>query len=34
VTKVHEGKYKFTLEEITFDIKTNKYFSELKVSIL
>lgn len=34
VTKIHEGKYKFTLEEITFDVKTNKYFSELKVSIL
>ena len=34
VTKVHEGRYKFTLEEITFDPKTNMYFSELKVSIL
>jgi hypothetical protein len=34
LTKIHEGKYKFTLEEIVFDIKTNKYFSELKVSIL
>lgn len=34
LTKVHEGKYKFTLEEIIFDEKTNKYFSELKVSIL
>ncbi|HIP15435.1 MAG TPA: hypothetical protein EYG74_08100 [Sulfurimonas autotrophica] len=34
LTKAYEGKYKFTLEEITFDIKTNKYFSELKVSIL
>jgi hypothetical protein len=34
LTKIHEGKYKFTLEEIIFDDKTNKYFSELKVSIL
>lgn len=34
VTKIHEGKYKFTLEEITFDAKINKYFSELKVKIL
>jgi len=34
ITKIHEGKYKFSLEEITFDIETNKYFSELKVSIL
>lgn len=34
LTKVYEGKYKFSLEKITFDIKSNKYFSQLKVSIL
>ncbi|WP_457748315.1 hypothetical protein [Sulfurimonas sp.] len=34
ITKIYEGKYKFILEEITFDAKINKYISELKVSIL
>ncbi|UCM99522.1 hypothetical protein LCX93_08245 [Sulfurimonas sp. SWIR-19] len=34
LTKIYEGKYKFILEEIVFDEKTNKYFSELKVRIL
>ncbi len=34
LTKVYEGKYTFKVEEITFDEKTNKYFSELKVRIL
>ena len=34
LTKTYEGKYTFKVEEITFDEKTNKYFSELKVKIL
>jgi hypothetical protein len=34
LTKVYEGTYTFKIEEITFDEKTNKYFSELKVKIL
>jgi len=34
LTKIYEAKYNFTLEKITFDVKTDKYFSELKVSIL
>ncbi|HIP55239.1 MAG TPA: hypothetical protein EYH11_07180 [Sulfurimonas autotrophica] len=32
--QAHTGKYKFTLEEIKFNSKTNKYCSELKVNIL
>jgi len=34
LTKSHEGKFHFTLEEIKFDTETQKYFSELKVKIL
>ena len=34
LTKIHNGEFKFTLEEIAYDKKTKKYFSELKVEIL
>jgi len=34
LTKSHEGRFNFELEEIKFDDETNKYFSELKVKIL
>jgi hypothetical protein len=34
LTKIHEGKFNFSLEHIEFKEKSKKYFSELKVSIL
>ena len=34
LTKIHQGKYKFSLEKISFDADTSKYFSQLKVQIL
>jgi len=34
LTKTYSGKYKFSLKKITFDHKTNKYMSQLKVKIL
>ena len=34
LTKIHDGKLKFSLEEINYDEKTRRYFSELKVEIL
>lgn len=34
LTKLHNGKFKFSLEEIDYDEKIRKYFSELKVEIL
>ena len=34
LTKIHNGEFKFSLEEISYDEKTRKYFSELKVEIL
>ena len=34
LTKIHAGKFKFSLEEIAYDKETKKYFSELKVEIL
>jgi len=34
LTKIYEEKYSFTLKKITFDVKSHKYFSTLKVSIL
>ncbi len=34
LTTTYEGKFNFDLEEIKLDEDTNKYFSELKVSIL
>ncbi len=34
LTKLHDGKLKFSLEEIAYDKETKKYFSELKVEIL
>lgn len=34
LTKIHDGEFKFSLEEIAYDKETRKYFSELKVKIL
>jgi hypothetical protein len=34
LTKVYENKFKFELEDISYDDKAKKYFSELKVKIL
>jgi len=34
LTKVHEGEYKFSLKEISYDKESKKYFSKLKVKIL
>ncbi len=34
LTKIHNTKFKFSLEEIAYDKETKKYFSELKVEIL
>ena len=34
LTKTHENKFKFELEEISYDDDSKKYFSELKVKIL
>ncbi|MBU1659023.1 hypothetical protein KKG72_08240 [bacterium] len=34
LTKTHEGKFIFSLEKISFDKESKKYFSELKVKIL
>lgn len=34
LTTIYEGKFNFDLKEIKLDEDTNKYFSELKVSIL
>ncbi|MEA3370265.1 MAG: hypothetical protein U9Q40_02925 [Campylobacterota bacterium] len=34
LTKTHNNEFKFYLEEISYDEKTKKYFSELKVRIL
>ena len=34
LTKTHDKEFKFSLEEISYDKKENKYFSELKVEIL
>jgi len=34
LTKIHNGEFKFSLEEISYDEKTRRYFSELKVEIL
>ena len=34
LTKVYENKFKFELEDISYDNETKRYFSELKVNIL
>jgi len=34
LTKLHNGEFKFALEEISYDEKKKRYFSELKVEIL
>lgn len=34
LTKIHNGQFKFSLEEIDYDKESKKYFSELKVEIL
>ncbi len=34
LTKEHEGRFNFSLEEISYDKDSNKYSSELKVKIL
>ena len=34
LTKTHDKEFTFSLEEISYDEKENKYFSELKVEIL
>lgn len=34
LTKIHGGKFKFSLEEIAYDEDTRRYFSELKVKVL
>jgi len=34
LTKIHEGEYQFSLKEISYDKKSKKYFSKLKVKIL
>ncbi len=34
LTKVHEGRFEFSIEKIYYDEKTKKYFSKLEVKIL
>lgn len=34
LTKIHDKKFKFSLEEISYDVDEKRYISELKVSIL
>jgi len=34
LTKIYENKFKFELEDISYDDEAKKYFSELKVKIL
>jgi len=34
LTKIYDGKFKFSLVEISYDAEKKKYFSELKVEIL